>query len=79
MSEFEAWAVWNDCNGIFEVCNRRADAEALLDKEPYQRGRETVVPVVVTVETEDRHWYRERYEDEHVRLWSTPQPPPGGH
>lgn len=24
------WAVWNDCNGVFDVRMRRKDAEALL-------------------------------------------------
>jgi hypothetical protein len=63
----EMWAVWNSCNGVFEVTNWRKDALAII-AEAYSE-HETAVPVRVLVEDEDRHWLRHGREDEREALW----------
>lgn len=49
----EAWAVWNNCNGVFEVCMDRDDAVKKLAEYPVEAGCK-VVPVRVYEEPEDR-------------------------
>jgi hypothetical protein len=61
------WAVWNSCNGVFEVACWRKDALNII-AEAYSE-HETVVPVRVVVEDEDRHWLRHQYEDEREAQW----------
>jgi hypothetical protein len=63
----EMWAVWNSCNGVFEVTNWRKDALDVI-AEAYSE-HETVVPVRVFVEDEDRHGLRHAHEDEREVLW----------
>ena len=58
----EMWAVWNSCNGVFEVTSWRQDALDIIT-EAYSK-HETVIPVRVFVEDEDRHWLRHAQEDE---------------
>jgi hypothetical protein len=61
----EAWAVWNDCNGVFEVHLDREDAVGKLPE--YPAGAECkVIPVRVYEESEDRWGLREWvYANEH--------------
>jgi hypothetical protein len=63
----EMWAVWNSCNGIFEVTSWRQDALAIIE-EAYSE-HETVVPVRVFVDHEDRNWQRHAHEDEREIRW----------
>ena len=65
----EAWAVWNSCNGVFTDTVRwtKTEADWLLDDDHKDAGGK-VVPVVVFVEPEDRHWLREVYEKERAHL-----------
>lgn len=56
------WAVWNDCNGVFETHCRRSEAQAAI-RERYGDG-ETVVPVRVIVEPADTRHMREWQENE---------------
>lgn len=55
----KAWAVWNDCQGIFTnaVFNSRAEAMACL-AETFTVDQESVVPVRVLVEPEENWWHR---------------------
>lgn len=69
----EMWAVWNSCNGVFEVACWRRDALNII-AEAYSE-HETVVPVRVFVEDEDRHWLCHQREDEREAMWkSRPDP-----
>lgn len=58
----EMWAIWNSCNGVFDVTNWRKDALDVI-AEAYSE-HETVVPVRVLVEPEDDHDLRHAHEDE---------------
>lgn len=49
----EAWSVWNDCNGVFEVCMDRSDAVQKLAEYPTEAGCK-VIPVRVYEEPEER-------------------------
>lgn len=60
----EEWAIWNDCNGVFEVFNRRARAQEVL-RASYAKCDARVVPVRVFVEPEDNRWLRVVREDDH--------------
>ncbi len=67
--ETEAWATWNDCNGIFDVYNTRAEAakaKAKADIAPDNADElfMKVVPVRCYVEPADRHLLRHAYEDD---------------
>lgn len=65
--ETEAWATWNDCNGIFDVYNTRAEAaKAKADIAPDNADElfMKVVPVRCYVEPADRHLLRHGYEDD---------------
>jgi hypothetical protein len=55
------WAVWNDCQGIFECRPRRADANELIAQ--YDAGCE-IRPVRVYLEPDDRIAMREWLENE---------------
>lgn len=59
-----AWALWNDCQGVFacSVFHSRAEARDALKKSGWQN--ETVVPVRVFREREDREWLRNWEERE---------------
>lgn len=61
----DAWAVWNDCQGVFtdSVFSRRKQAEADL-KENFgdDNASARVVPVRIVVEPEDKHWMRDMRE-----------------
>lgn len=57
----EAWAVWNACNGVFEVTMRREEAVKKLAEYPEAAGCE-VVPVLIEVEPRDRWLLREWHE-----------------
>lgn len=63
----EMWAIWNSCNGVFEVTNWRKDALDVI-AEAYSE-HETVVPVRVFVEPEDDHDLRHSHEDDREVLW----------
>lgn len=67
----EMWAIWNSCNGVFEVFDWRRDALDTI-AEAYSE-HETVVPVRVVVEEEDRHGLRHQYEDMREDLWQATQ------
>jgi hypothetical protein len=60
------WAVWNDCNGVFEVHARKRDAQSSIDgmATGYHPDRESVVPVRVYLEPNDDWDFRDRQEDE---------------
>lgn len=62
----EGWAVWNDCNGAFEVLWRRSDANQAI-AERYSDCGARAEPIRVIREPEDhvclRHW-RETREHE---------------
>lgn len=59
----EEWAIWNSCNGIFELMPRRA-AALQAAKERYAATDVTVVPARAFIEPEDEHWHRKFREDE---------------
>lgn len=59
----EEWAVWNDCNGIFEVHPRRALAAQAVS-ERYANCQVTVVAARAFVEHDDDQWLRKMREDE---------------
>lgn len=74
MTGAEAWAVWNDCQGVFtcSVTHSKKEAEAILEKMKAEDCR--VVPVRVIVEPEVNHWYREAAEREQERLREHDEP-----
>lgn len=74
MTGAEAWAVWNDCQGVFScsVTHSKKEAEAILEKMKAADCR--VVPVRVIVEPEVNHWYREAAEREQERLREHDEP-----
>ena len=51
----EMWAVWNDCNGVFEVASRKAEAQRILEKE-FSDFQASVVPVRVYLEPNKDDW-----------------------
>lgn len=59
----QEWAIWNNCNGVFEVFPRRAGAQVVA-KLNYKGADVTVIPVRTFVEPEDNHWHRHKREDE---------------
>lgn len=59
----QEWAIWNNCNGVFEVFPRRAGAHVVA-KLNYKGTDVTVVPVRTFVEPEDNHWHRHMREDD---------------
>lgn len=60
-----AWAIWNDCQGIFtcSIFHSKKEAEKILGKD-FTRDQEKVVPVRVLVEPEDNWWMRDMHEKE---------------
>jgi hypothetical protein len=69
-SEFdgtEAWAVWNNCNGVFEVTMWRADAQKLIDDGEYPEC--DVIPVTIVECPEGQHIDRNHDEDIRERDW----------
>jgi hypothetical protein len=63
----EAWAVWNNCNGVFEVTMWRADAQKLIDDGEYLEC--DVIPVTIVECPEDQHIDRNHDEDIRERDW----------
>lgn len=59
----EEWAIWNNCNGVFESFPRRALAYEAV-KQRYGKADVTVVPVRTILEPLDNHWHRKMREDE---------------
>jgi hypothetical protein len=59
----EEWAIWNDCNGVFESFPRRALAHDAI-KQRYGNADVKVVPVRTFLEPVDNHWHRQAREDE---------------
>ncbi|MBS9476224.1 hypothetical protein [Ancylobacter radicis] len=59
-----AWAIWNDCNGIFttEIYDTKAAADAECAKDFWLRAGCRVVPVKVTAEPEDKWHFRDWQE-----------------
>jgi len=57
------WAVWNDCNGVFETFPRRAEARDAI-KQRYAGVDATVMPVRTIVEPEETRHQRIWVEDE---------------
>jgi hypothetical protein len=66
------WAVWNDCNGVFETFPRRAAAEHAI-AEQYQGCGASVMPVRVIAEPDEDRWMRHVSEDNHERLYGREQ------
>lgn len=59
----EEWAIWNDCNGIFELRPTRAEARKIAT-EQYAGCDVSVVPARAFVEPKDDHWQRAFRENE---------------
>ncbi|WP_029581965.1 hypothetical protein [Bradyrhizobium sp. URHD0069] len=59
----EQWAVWNDCQGIFECRVRLAEVDKLIETEYHDVGARAV-PVRVYPEPNDRHDFRRWVENE---------------
>jgi hypothetical protein len=59
----EEWAIWNSCNGPFEIFPRRALAHAAI-KDRYAKMDVEVVPIRAIREPEDNRWHRQIREDE---------------
>lgn len=63
-----AWAVWNNCQGVFacSVFHWKREAEERRQKD--FGGRHNVVPVRVIAEPEGHWWSREAQEREYERM-----------
>jgi hypothetical protein len=57
------WAIWNSCNGIFEVMPRRA-AAVLAAQERYANFDVSIVAARAFVEHDDDQWLRKMREDD---------------
>lgn len=59
--QYQAWAIWNRCEGVFtcSVFHRRSEAVESLRSTPFDGGR--VVPVTITVDLP------EKWSDRHDR------------
>lgn len=64
----EAWAIWNECEGVFacSVFTTRAEAKSALANAGWSDD-EIVVPVRVFREAGQREWYRAVAEDDQER------------
>lgn len=66
----EAWAVANDCNGVFTdtVAQRRADAERTAAQPPFSGDDCKAVPVRIFIDEGEREWLRHGLEDDAERM-----------
>ena len=57
-----AWAIWNDCQGVFacSVFHSKSEADAALQEKSW--GDAKVVPVRIYKEREDQTFFREAEE-----------------
>lgn len=62
------WAIWNDCQGPFEVFRTRRAAIAELESWPDKANAE-IVPVSVTRLNRKQFEEENRIEDDNERTW----------
>lgn len=65
------WATWNDCNGVFEVFWKRADALAAIGGPESEFM--SVVPVKVTVIEGERERIYCNYDEDEREKWREPK------
>jgi hypothetical protein len=58
--KYEAWAIWNNCQGVFTCSVRHRRSECVEILKDYPQGK--IVPVTIIVDPPEEWWRRHAYE-----------------